>query len=79
MNEQEKAAFLFTYLEEFKRLGRHFNTSESDATVLYFNRIELFKMQLQQQDITREIGNKMFYDLSISVLGHNYYEIRKGT
>jgi hypothetical protein len=72
MNEYEKATFLFGYLERFKWMCVHYGSlPPEEATVLYFNKIELFKLQLQQNDITRDVAERMYTNLTTSVL-HTY-------
>ena len=79
MNEQEKAAFLFSYLGRFQdTCKRYGNIEPAEATLLYFNKIELFKLQLQQNGITMRFAQNMFMRLTSSLLTQYLFERRDG-
>lgn len=78
MDEYAKASLLFTYLNDFKRMATtFFSLSDEDATVLYYLKIEVYKLQLQQE-VELTIAKKMYNDLSISILKSFVIERRDG-
>jgi hypothetical protein len=79
MDQTAKAIFLFTYLEDFKKLARSFfNVPAEEATLLYYQKIELFKEQLQQDCIDEAIAKRMYQDLSVSILKMYYRQKKSG-
>lgn len=79
MNEYEKAAFLFEYLDRFKQTCKLYGRIPSEeAILLYFEKIELFKLQLQQEGITKRIAHLMFGRLSSSLLTQYLWQTKNG-
>ena len=75
MNEYEKAAFLFSYLRQFKRTCKLYGKiPPREATLLYFNTIELFKAQLQQDVISKQVAEDMFRRLTNSLLRSHLFK-----
>lgn len=79
MDNHAKTAFLFGYLKEVKDLARKYAiVSEDEATYLYYQNIELYKHQLEQENIDDRIATKMFRTLTATLLRADGFKKDRG-